>query len=437
MALVLFKSTLLFIVALACLPLMRRVSSVIRHLVCACAMCGALLLPLTMLAPPQAAPIRLSTITFLATSSAVAPSAAWPVSQILMVLWIAGAALLILRLAIGYWRLAHVLRTATPSDGYLLSDVSVPMVAGLLRPVILMPRAAESWPVSQRAAALKHERAHLERKDLWTNLIAHLACAIYWFHPLAWAVAHRLRQEQETACDDAVLCAGFEPASYAEALIATARQITSTNLIGCHMTQKTLKSRIARLFENGMPRMSSPATLRRVAIGFVAIAAVIALLNGNPHVRAAQTQTQAQAMPAVPMPPAPPAAARPALRPTAPEAEAPAAPPAAPIAEAEKAGPADNPVKMGPGIVGPKVLSKVDPDYTDDAKAAKINGSVLLGLVVGTDGMAHDINVVSGIDAGLDQNAVAAVQKWHFEPATKDGQPVAVQAQIEVNFKLM
>jgi TonB family protein len=438
MALVLFKSTLLFIIALACLPLMRRVSSVIRHLVCACAMCGALLLPLTLLAPPQAAPIRLSTITFLATSSAAPVSTAWPASRLLMMVWIAGAAFLILRLGIGYWRLAHVLRSATQGDGYVLSDVSVPMVAGLLRPVILMPRASESWPLSQRAAALKHERAHLERKDLWTNLIAHLACAIYWFHPLAWAVAHRLRQEQETACDDAVLCAGFEPASYAEALIATARQLTSTNLIGCHMTQKTLKSRIARLFENGMPRMSSPATLRRVSIGFVAIAAVIALLNGNPHVRAAQAEQQAQAMPAVPMPPlAPPTADRPASRPTAPTAEAPAAPLAAPVADAGKQGPADNPVKMGPGITSPKVLSKVDPEYTEDAKAAKIDGSVLLSVVIGTDGLAHDINVVSGIDAGLDQNAVSALQKWHFEPATKDGQPVAVQAQIEVNFRLL
>ncbi len=431
---VLLKATLLFALVLACLPLLRGVSSVVRHLICACAMAGALLLPLTMLAPPQAAPIRLSTITFLATSAAVPIAPVFPISRILIGVWIAGMAILLLRLVIGYWRLAFVLRTATPNDGYLLSDVSVPMVAGLLQPVILMPRAAESWPLSQRAAALKHERAHLERKDLWTNLIAHLTCAIYWFHPLAWAVAHRLRQEQETACDDAVLCAGFEPASYAEALIATARQLKSTSLIGCHMTQKTLKSRISRLFEDGMPRMSSPATLRRIAVGFVAIAAVIALLNGNPRVRAAQAQAQSQAMPPVPLPPPPPPAVRSA---STPAAEAPAQAPAAAETDAQKSGPADNPVKMGPGITLPSVLSKVDPDYTEDAKAAKIDGSVLLSLVIGTDGLAHDINVVRGIDSGLDLNAVSAVQKWHFQPATKDGQAVAVLAQIEVNFKLL
>jgi TonB family protein len=92
---------------------------------------------------------------------------------------------------------------------------------------------------------------------------------------------------------------------------------------------------------------------------------------------------------------------------------------------------------MGPGIVFPTVLSKVDPAYTDEAKAAKIDGAVLLSLVIGTDGLAHDINVVRGIDSGLDVNAVSAVQQWHFQPATKDGLPVAVQAQIEVNFRLL
>jgi TonB family protein len=429
MAIVLFKTTLLFVLALGCLPFLRRASSVIRHLICACAMAGALLLPLTMLAPPQAAPIRLAPVTLLATSTAVPGGTAWPVSGLLVALWLAVMAVFLLRLAIGYRRIAMILRKATPAEGYVLSDVAVPMVAGLVRPVILMPRAAESWPLSQRAAALKHELAHVERKDLWTSLIAHLACAVYWFHPLVWAVARRQRREQETACDDAVLCSGFEPASYAEALIATARQITSTNLIGCHMTQKTLKSRIARLFENGMPRMSSPATLRRIAICFAAIAVVIALVNGNPNVRAAQEQLVAQ-----PAPPQP--ASSPASTPTNPAVENAKQPAVAAATNDDKPGPADHPYKIGEGITPPRVLDKVDPAYTEEARAAKISGPVLLSIVVGTDGLAHDINVVTGLDSGLDLNAVAAVQQWHFRPGTKDGEPVPVQAQIEVNFRL-
>jgi TonB family protein len=351
-------------------------------------MAGALLLPLTMLAPPGAAPIRLSAVTFLATAGVVSGGAAWPVSRLLLSLWLGGTAILLLRLTLGYWRLARVLRSATPAgtegNGFVFADVSVPLVAGLLRPVILMPRSAASWPLSHRAAALRHERAHVERKDLWTSLMAHLACAVYWFHPLVWTLARRLRHEQETACDDAVLCSGFEPASYAEALIATARQITSTSLIGCQMTQRTLKSRIARLFESGMPRMSSPATLIRTAMVFAAAITGIALLNGNPQARAADEKVY----------------------------------------------------RISDGITAPRVIYKIDPEYTEEARAAKIAGSVLLSVVVGTDGLAHDINVVRGIDAGLDHNAAHAVQQWHFQPGAKDGEPVAVQAQIEVNFKL-
>ena len=397
---------------------------------------GALLLPLTLLAPPQATPIRLAPVTFLATSVAAPSHSVLPWVKVLSVLWLMGSSVLLLRLAVGYLRVALVLRSAIPSDGFSISDVSVPMVVGLFHPAILMPVAAESWPLSQRAAALRHERAHIERKDLWTNLIAHLACAVYWFHPLAWVLARRLRSEQEAACDDAVLCSGFEPTSYAEALIATARQIPSTNLIGCHMTQETLKSRIARLLENGLPRMSSPSNLRRTAIGVLAIAVVIALLNGDPRARAANQQ-----------PPAPQPASQPAPEPvaqtaaqTTPQADSPkvardAQPPAG---DGEEAGTAGHVyASTDAGVTGPALIEKSDPVYTEEAKAAKISGTVALSFIVGTDGLAHDIAIVSGIDPGLDQNAIDAIQRWRFQPATKDGEPVLMRAKAEVKFKLL
>ena len=84
----------------------------------------------------------------------------------------------------------------------------------------------------------------------------------------------------------------------------------------------------------------------------------------------------------------------------------------------------------------PKVVSRVDPEYTKEASDAKLEGTVLLSIVVGADGIAHDINVVKGIGSGLDEKAVLAVRKWHFDPGTKDGQPVSVKARIEVNFRL-
>ena len=71
------------------------------------------------------------------------------------------------------------------------------------------------------------------------------------------------------------------------------------------------------------------------------------------------------------------------------------------------------------------------------ARDARIEGTVVLSIVVGSDGSAHDINVVSTPDAGLGVKAAQAVQQWRFQPATKDGEVVAVNAQIAVNFKLM
>jgi TonB family protein len=84
----------------------------------------------------------------------------------------------------------------------------------------------------------------------------------------------------------------------------------------------------------------------------------------------------------------------------------------------------------------PRVIERADPGYTDEAQAAKVEGSVLLSITIGTDGMAHDINVVKKLGSGLDEKAVEAVQKWKFQPGMKDGLAVNTRAQIEVNFKL-
>jgi protein TonB len=91
---------------------------------------------------------------------------------------------------------------------------------------------------------------------------------------------------------------------------------------------------------------------------------------------------------------------------------------------------------MSDGVQAPKRLHKVEPDYTEEAKAAGIDGTVRLSVVVGVDGQARAITVVRGLDAGLDLKAIEAAEKWHFQAGTKDGQAVPVRAQIEINFRL-
>ena len=92
--------------------------------------------------------------------------------------------------------------------------------------------------------------------------------------------------------------------------------------------------------------------------------------------------------------------------------------------------------RVANGIKPPRVLSKVDPQYTKKASAAKISGTTLLSVVVGSDGVARNIRVVKSLDPGLDANAVQAVEQWTFQPGVKNGEAVNVRATIEVNFRL-
>lgn len=93
--------------------------------------------------------------------------------------------------------------------------------------------------------------------------------------------------------------------------------------------------------------------------------------------------------------------------------------------------------RIGGDVTAPKVLSKVEPQYTEEARLAKYSGTAVLSVEIGADGVPRNIQVVRGLGLGLDDNAVAAVSTWRFQPATKEGAPVPVAAQIEVNFRLM
>lgn len=100
--------------------------------------------------------------------------------------------------------------------------VAVPLAWGLRRPTVLLPAAAEAWDASQRRDVLVHELAHVARHDWVSQLGARVACALYWFHPLAWIAARRLVLEAERACDDRVLAAGADSCDYAERLLRVA-----------------------------------------------------------------------------------------------------------------------------------------------------------------------------------------------------------------------
>jgi TonB family protein len=93
--------------------------------------------------------------------------------------------------------------------------------------------------------------------------------------------------------------------------------------------------------------------------------------------------------------------------------------------------------RIGGGVSAPVPVSRTEPEYSEEARAAKWQGTVLLQVVVNENGVPQNIAVIRPLGLGLDQKAIEAVQKWRFQPGVKDDKPVPVVANIEVSFRLL
>ena len=97
----------------------------------------------------------------------------------------------------------------------------------------------------------------------------------------------------------------------------------------------------------------------------------------------------------------------------------------------------DGVYRAGNGVTKPELLKKVEPEYSEEARKAKYQGTVVLYVEVDPSGKAINPRVVRSLGLGLDEKAIEAVRKWKFKPGYKDGKPVTVAATIEVNFRLL
>src|SRR5262249_52877158 len=92
---------------------------------------------------------------------------------------------------------------------------------------------------------------------------------------------------------------------------------------------------------------------------------------------------------------------------------------------------------VGGGVTSPTLLVKVEPEYSEEARKAKYQGTVILYVEVDESGEAQNIKVMHSLGMGLDEKAIESVKKWKFRPGTKDGKPVVVMATVEVTFRLL
>jgi beta-lactamase regulating signal transducer with metallopeptidase domain len=190
---------------------------------------------------------RVSTPTASARSIANTVPTGASVIPLLATIWFAGAIVVLLRLAIGTWKVGQLARDgARVEDGMWLSlaqrlanrlgvtrplillrgeSLAVPVTWGIVYPAVLLPQDSDSWTDERRRFVLVHEMAHVKRFDALTQLLAQIAVAVFWFDPLLWVAVHQMRVEREHACDDYVLRDGTTPSLYAGELLEMVRTI--------------------------------------------------------------------------------------------------------------------------------------------------------------------------------------------------------------------
>lgn len=266
-----------------------------------------------------------------------------------------------------------------------------PVTVGVWRPMILVPHRFVGLTADVRRAILGHERLHARRRDPLRVLIGELWCACLWFHPGARILVSRLELAREMCLDRETIAMTGDRRAYAKALLAFGAASPARN-VPAFIRWAHLPQRVEAITQeiDPMPRTRRWAT----------IALVLALA-------AAATASAASF---VPMPGATP----------------------------DVGFASQDPFLPGPGIQMPRVVREVKPEYTQEALDAKVQGDVVLGVVVEADGSVGRVTVIRSLDQtyGLDKAAVDAASQWRFEPGRKDGEPVAVRVELEMTFTL-
>ncbi len=244
--------------------------------------------------PSMTVPVAPST-TSLGTAAAVPESA---FLSLWLIVWVGGCALVALPLIAsvlhGIWISLRAAPMTDPIWTGMLREVQtrllltrrvalveldrplIPMTWGVLRPVVLVPKLAREWSERLRRFVLLHELAHVKRWDVPIQLLGRIACAMYWFHPLAWYALRRLRIEREHACDDCVVTAGERPSDYAEQLLQIARTCRPAGFatVAVAMARSShLEGRIRAMFDRA--RSHVPLSVHAARMLFLAAAILV------------------------------------------------------------------------------------------------------------------------------------------------------------------
>ena len=510
------KMTVILVASCGLAFLLRRSSAALRHLLWIVAVVSILALPVLSIVLPAWNPAAASAPAALtwdraAAAPAMAPPLSAPAARprpfdwrtAALALWACGAVAVLLPLFAGILRVFWMVRRSAllevlPAGSRRVRVVTghavpMPMTWGLWRPLILLPAAAAEWDPERRRVVILHELTHVRRFDLAPHLLAQIARALYWFHPLVWVAAARLRAEQERACDDGVLREGVEATAYAAHLLGLARSLRRAwaPCPAVAMAQTSnLEPRLQALLDANRNRRP-PAARWAVAFALAAacVVAPLAALGGQAAgAKGTISGTVADASGAM-VPHAAIVASNPdtggkEIAATGEAGDFTLAIPAGHYTvEIRKAGfelfrtkdivlvagahvridarlqigsisetvdvvapalrrpapsgAAPRRIRVGGNVQATRLIQQVKPVYPEHAQQQGIEGSVLLRAVVGVDGSLLSLAVINTTaDPELAQAALDAVRQWRYQPTLLNGQPVEVATTITVNFRL-
>jgi TonB family protein len=438
-----------------------------------------------------------------------------------LLVWAVGFSLVTVRLLAGLARLAWVSARAKPLfDNDWMRTVlklsqfhktarsvrllqcsnplAMPLTWGILRPVIVLPSGAAHWLEDRRRIVLSHELAHIARHDWLLQICAEFARAFYWFHPLAWLAAARLRQESERASDDAVLLSGIAPSQYASQLLDLARTLENTGrawstalafarpsnlerrfaamlnpsinrsrlslrtkllipffalcllspLAALHLTAQSLSGKTSGIIHDPSGAGVANATIIMTNLEAKTIDMTTTdregnfsfkpLPAGNYELQVLKPGFEAYRVPQVSLDPGRDFSESFSLQVGAISQHAMVvANNSATSVPVEATSGKPSRVSVGGTIQAAKIVTKVPPVYPESAKSAGISGTVVLHAVVGMDGKPLSLRVMnSQIDPDLARSAVEAVSQWRYTPTLLNGEPIEVDTTITVNYSL-
>ena len=223
--------------------------------------------------------VAMPKIGILPAAVGVTGEAEFPWVKVLIAIWALGFLLAMARLiraAVGLqgWKKQSVLVDRVGEvEIRELQHLHGPVAAGVWKPVVFVPASWSTLPEDSRRVVLEHELAHHRRRDPLWRLLAELACAVHWYHPLVRWMARRFNMQCEYACDAMVLREGIDAKTYAGVLCDFAEERSFSPLALSMAETSSLESRVRRMLE---PSRKSSGTIL-LALGSLGLVAACSL----------------------------------------------------------------------------------------------------------------------------------------------------------------